>query len=213
MNYVIFFKLWRIKMLEKSLVSIIVPVYKVEKYLSRCIESIINQTYKNIEIILVDDGSPDDCPNICDEYAKADQRIIVVHKENEGLSSARNCGLNLATGDFIMFVDSDDTIDERMCEILISQVAQNKCDIVMSDFEKVRENINYPKNQHKTYNLKNIKNDVYDKNEEIVELLFNKKVPLIMLAWGGNYTKKKYLKIYDFQLTRYMKMNLLYTKY
>ncbi|OUQ56652.1 hypothetical protein B5E58_10530, partial [Tyzzerella sp. An114] len=97
--------------MENKKISVIVPIYNVEKYLNRCVDSIINQTYKNLEIILVDDGSPDNCGKICDEYAKKDNRIKVVHKENGGVSSARNVGLNIATGDYIGFVDGDDWID------------------------------------------------------------------------------------------------------
>lgn len=92
----------------KDLISIIVPVYKVEKYLRRCIQSIICQTYSNIEIILVDDGSPDRCPEICDEYASKDERIKVIHQENKGVSAARNAGLDAAKGEYVAFVDSDD---------------------------------------------------------------------------------------------------------
>ena len=95
-------------------VSIIVPVYKVEKYLRKCIDSIINQTLKDIEIILVDDGSPDNCGKICDEYAAKDTRIKVIHKENGGLSSARNAGMEVAEGEYIGFVDSDDWIESDM---------------------------------------------------------------------------------------------------
>lgn len=102
--------------MNKMLFSIIIPVYKVEKYLSKCVESIINQTYKDIEIILVDDGSPDKCPAICDEYVTKDSRIKVIHKENGGLSDARNCGLDAAKGDYIIFVDSDDYIELDACE-------------------------------------------------------------------------------------------------
>lgn len=89
-------------------ISIIIPIYNVEKYLKRCIDSIVNQTYKNTEIILVNDGSPDNCGEICDEYAKIDSRIKVIHKENGGLSSARNAGIDISSGEYIMFVDSDD---------------------------------------------------------------------------------------------------------
>ena len=89
-------------------ISIIVPIYNVEKYIRKCIESIINQTYRNIEIILVDDGSPDNCGKICDEYAKKDSRVKVIHKKNGGLSDARNKGTEVATGEYIMYVDSDD---------------------------------------------------------------------------------------------------------
>ena len=93
-----------------ALVSIVVPIYKVEKYLSRCVQSLLNQTLKDIEIILVDDGSPDKCPEMCENYLKVDKRIKVVHKVNGGLSSARNAGINIATGKYIGFVDSDDSI-------------------------------------------------------------------------------------------------------
>ena len=89
----------------EELVSVIVPIYKVEKYLQKCIDSIRNQTYSKLEIILIDDGSPDNCPKICDEYAALDSRIKVIHKANGGLSDARNAGIDAATGKWIMFVD------------------------------------------------------------------------------------------------------------
>ena len=95
-----------------SVISVIVPIYNVEDYLDRCVDSIINQTYSNLEIILVDDGSPDNCPKMCDDYAKKDSRIKVVHKENGGLSDARNAGMKVATGEYISFIDSDDWIGE-----------------------------------------------------------------------------------------------------
>ena len=91
-------------------VSVIIPVYRVEKYLDRCVKSIVNQTYRNLEIILVDDGSPDSCPQICDEWSFRDERIRTVHRDNGGLSCARNTGLSTATGDYVTFVDSDDWI-------------------------------------------------------------------------------------------------------
>ena len=102
-----------------DLVSIIVPIYGVEEYLSKCIDSIINQTYKNLEIILVDDGSPDKCPDICDAFEKKDERIKVIHKKNGGLSDARNAGIDTAHGDYIVFVDSDDWIENTMVEHLL----------------------------------------------------------------------------------------------
>ena len=100
------------------LVSIIVPVYKVEQYLKRCMDSVLNQTYKNIEVILVNDGSPDNCPALCDEYAKIDSRVRVIHKENGGLSSARNVALDSVKGDYIFFVDSDDWLALDTLEVL-----------------------------------------------------------------------------------------------
>lgn len=100
------------------LISIIVPIYNVELYLEKCIESIINQTYKNLEIILVDDGSTDSCGKICDEYAKKDNRIKVIHKINGGLSDARNKGMEIAKGKYIGFVDGDDYVASDMYETL-----------------------------------------------------------------------------------------------
>ena len=101
-------------MQDMPLVSVIIPVYKTERYLHRCIDSLVNQDYKNIEIILIDDGSPDHCGNICDEYAKKDKRIKVIHQRNKGLSAARNAGLDFCTGEYLCFVDSDDYVNEKM---------------------------------------------------------------------------------------------------
>ncbi len=112
-----------------SKISIIVPIYNVEKYLERCVDSLINQTYRDIEIVLVDDGSPDGCPAMCDEFAKADPRIKVVHKQNGGVSSARNAGVDNATGDLIAFVDPDDYVEYDFLEFLYSLMTQNDADI------------------------------------------------------------------------------------
>ena len=114
-----------------DLVSVIVPVYNVEKYLERCVDSIICQTYCNLEIILVDDGSTDGSGSICDDYKKKDSRIIVIHKKNGGLSDARNAGLDIAKGKFISFVDSDDYIDQKMLHILYSLANDNGSDIAI----------------------------------------------------------------------------------
>lgn len=114
--------------------SVIIPVYKVEDYLDECVQSVINQTYKNLEIILVDDGSPDKCPQMCDDYAKQDNRIKVIHKKNGGLSDARNAGLEQATGDFVCFVDSDDFIDVRMYEKMLTYQQESNADIVSCMF-------------------------------------------------------------------------------
>lgn len=109
-----------------SLVSVIVPIYKVEDYLDECVKSIVGQTYKNIEIILVDDGSPDHCPQKCDEWVKKDLRIRVVHKQNGGLSSARNAGLDVAKGEYIAFVDSDDFITLDYVEVMYNRICNDK---------------------------------------------------------------------------------------
>lgn len=113
-------------MREHSLISIIVPIYKVQDYLDECVESIVNQTYSNLEVILVDDGSPDRCPQMCDEWAKRDSRIRVVHKKNGGLSSARNAGIDVATGEYISFVDSDDFICKDALQNLYERIKDDK---------------------------------------------------------------------------------------
>lgn len=124
-----------------DLVTVIVPVYNVEKYLSRCLESIVNQTYRNLEIILVDDGSTDSSGEICDEYASKDKRIIVIHKENGGLSSARNAGLDICSyGSYLMFVDSDDYLDVNAIEILIDHMQHYDADMVVFNFYATYEN-------------------------------------------------------------------------
>lgn len=122
-----------------DLVSVVVPIYNVQDYLRECIDSIINQTYANIEIILVDDGSPDECGQICDVYASQDKRIQVIHKKNGGLSDARNCGMAKATGQYITFVDSDDFIHIRYIEILLELAKDKQADIVAGDFSLFRE--------------------------------------------------------------------------
>ena len=123
--------------MKDPFVSIIVPVYKVpEQYLRKCIESTMTQTLKNIEILLVDDGSPDQCGKICDEYAKRDSRIQVVHKKNGGLSSARNCGCRVAHGKWIMFVDGDDWIEPDMCQVMYNAGEEKKVQLVMCGIMK-----------------------------------------------------------------------------
>lgn len=122
-----------------SLISIVVPIYNVEQYLQKCVDSIINQTYKNLEIILVDDGSPDNCPKICDEYAKQDSRIKVIHKENGGLSDARNAGMKIATGEYISFIDSDDWAKSEMIESMYNRIIEDNSDLVSSGVVWVNE--------------------------------------------------------------------------
>ena len=125
--------------MDEPLISIIVPVYKVEPYLDRCVRSIVEQTYSNLEIILVDDGSPDNCGAMCDAWAAKDSRIKVIHKENGGLSDARNAGMAVATGEYMGFVDSDDYIAPEMYQLLYDRMTEDDCDITACGVEMVFE--------------------------------------------------------------------------
>lgn len=127
-----------------TLISVIVPVYKVEKYLNDCVKSIVNQTYRNLEIILVDDGSPDNCPSICDDWAKRDSRIRVIHKENGGPSDARNVGMATAAGSFIGFVDSDDVIPPEMYQVLFSLMVEEDSDITACGIKQFGDKSSLP---------------------------------------------------------------------
>lgn len=125
-----------------ELISVIVPIYKVERFLNDCIESIINQTYTNLEIILVDDGSPDKCGLICDNYAKEDKRIVVIHKENGGLSDARNAGIEVAKGAYLCFIDSDDKVRKDFVEKLYIGITTNEADLCLCGIDRIDENDN-----------------------------------------------------------------------
>lgn len=156
----------------KKNISIIVPIYKVEKQLKKCINSILNQTFSNFELILVDDGSPDNCGKICDEYQKKDNRIKVIHKENGGLSDARNAGLDIAKGEYIGFVDSDDIIHPRMYEILFKCINKNNSDIVQCKFKKFK-NSDEVKDDLDNYNEIF---EEYDNNSAIMDMMDNNKI-------------------------------------
>lgn len=149
--------------MKNDLISVIVPVYNVEDYIDRCIESITNQTYKNLEIILVDDGSSDKSLDLCKKWARKDNRIIVIHSENKGVSSARNIGLTKATGDYIGFIDSDDYIDSRMYELLLSSIKKYNSDIAFCGFKYIytketKNSLDFPKEVFdKCYFLKHYK--------------------------------------------------------
>ena len=125
--------------MQNQLISVIVPIYNVEAYLNRCVESIVKQTYQNLEIILVDDGSPDNCPKVCDEWSIKDSRIKVIHKKNGGLSDARNAGMEIASGEYISFIDSDDYIALDFFETLLSVMEKENSDIAECNVVKCYE--------------------------------------------------------------------------
>ena len=172
--------------MPQPLVSIIVPIYKVEPYLRRCLDSIVNQTYTNLEIILVDDGSPDNCPQICDEYAAKDKRIIVIHKENGGLSDARNAGLDICKGEYISFVDSDDWVDEKYIEVLLSLSIKENTDIVIGEYVKTNGKI--PQKEE------NVWTKTYSSKEALIRL-FSKNNITYTVSWGKLYKKELFNSI------------------
>lgn len=115
-------------------ISVIIPIYNVERFLRQSVDSVLNQTYKNLEIILVDDGTKDSSDKICDEYSKIDNRIKVIHKENGGLSTARNAGLDIATGKYVMFLDADDFFEPNSCEVLYNEIEKRQADFVVGNY-------------------------------------------------------------------------------
>jgi len=151
------------------LISIIVPVYKVEPYLRKCVDSIIAQTYANLEIILVDDGSPDNCGKICDEYAERDERVRVVHKENGGLSDARNAALNIMQGEYVAFVDSDDWVLPNYIRDMYENLVKYKSDISLSGTVYVYEN-----NKKKMVLAINNADGLYTQREAVENLFYQK---------------------------------------
>ena len=165
-----------------DLISVIVPVYNVEKYLPRCVNSLINQTYENIEIILINDGSPDNCPQICENYARNFKNIKLIHQENLGLSAARNAGIDIATGEFLTFVDSDDYIHKNFLDILKNHIDENLVLLSMSSYSKVNDLTSYlGEINTKTKQLK-----VYN-DAQAMEMLINDQSTCT--AWGKLYHK------------------------
>lgn len=170
-------------------ISIIVPVYNVEKYLSKCIDSILNQTFNNFELILVDDGSTDKSYEICDYYKNIDRRVVVIHKNNEGAAEARNYGIRLAKGDFIGFVDSDDYIEENMYETLYNIMIDFKSDIVVCN------HMNFKDNFYKRENKRIMKKDIKSFNniEALENYLLNygdKNKVMKTIVWDKLYKKE-----------------------
>ena len=167
-------------------ISVIVPIYKVEAYLKKCLDSIITQSYHNIEIILVDDGSPDNCGTICDEYAYKDNRIIVIHKKNGGLSSARNAGLDNCSGDYIMFVDSDDWIEENFCEKALNNILEKKVDCLV---------FGYFKHENNQIITKATNNPRYLSSEKAILSIIKLDDIIFNFAWNKIYCKKVFKEI------------------
>ncbi len=173
------------KNMSLPLISVIIPIYKVEDYLRECVDSVLNQTYQNLEVILVDDGSPDRCGVICDEYAAKDTRITVIHKENGGLSDARNAGLDIAKGEYISFVDSDDFVHPQFIETLYTALTENNADVSFCDFLRFRDGekivINPTTDDKKTVVLS---------SEEMVNTLYNSDwVPKNIVVWNKLYKR------------------------
>ena len=171
------------------MVTVIIPVYNVEMYLPLCINSILKQTYQNLEIILIDDGSTDDSPGICDTYALKDNRIKVIHQQNQGAAVARNTGLENATGEYIVFVDSDDFINEKMIEKLYIALKQTDSDLSICNFKYTSEN-------GKEIALKetDIKNEVLY-TEEIIDKLFQNNNCGYIVIWNKMYKKDLWKQI------------------
>lgn len=161
---------------EKIKVSVIVPVYNVQKYISECVRSLINQDHSNIEIILVNDGSPDNSPQIIDQLAATDGRIVVIHKTNGGVSSARNAGIKKATGDYIMFVDGDDWVDEDYVSYFLSLVINNNCDIGMN------------KNNYYIRKTKSTSKEYTVSAEKAIEWIYSDEI--FVAVWNKIYSRK-----------------------
>lgn len=167
-------------------ISIIVPVYNVEKYLNKCVDSILKQTFGDFELILVDDGSPDNSGAICDQYAEEDSRVKVIHKENGGLSDARNAGIEIAKGNYIGFVDSDDYIDKNMYKQLYDSLTKNDVDLSICGIF-----------------------DVYEGKESLKkserELLLNRDEAMVMIFHGNEISVHAYNKLYKKEIFKYIR--------
>lgn len=168
--------------MDSPLVSIIVPVYNVERYIHRAIDSIISQSYKNLEIILVDDGSLDNCPHICDEYALKDNRIKVIHKKNGGLSDARNVGIDIINGEYITFVDSDDYIATNAIERLIQEIRVQNTDALCCSYYLIDSN-------GEIYDCRKCEKNFKYTGTDAAKLLINDLFPY-NFAWAKLYKKK-----------------------
>ncbi|MEE3414468.1 MAG: glycosyltransferase family 2 protein [Prevotella sp.] len=171
-----------------SLISIIVPVYNAERFLSKCVSSILNSTYKDFELILVDDGSTDNSPIICDQFAQKDNRIKIVHKHNEGVTKARIDGYNRCLGDYVTFIDADDYISNVFLERLINIAILDNSDIVSCQYYNVREDIIEPCKRMiiGRFEREGIKKILYESNSYYIK---NNKLPFAVFLWGKLFKK------------------------
>ena len=163
------------------MISVIIPIYNVSQYLSQCVDSVLTQSYQDLEIILVDDGSTDECPQMCDDYQEKDARVRVIHKKNGGLSDARNAGMKIASGEWTFFVDSDDWLDEEAIMNLYRFAIDKHCDVVQG-------NLYYAYEDHLLYRRaseKEQKQTVLSRHEVMRELIINDRVK--NFAWGKLY--------------------------
>lgn len=175
--------------MEEDLISVVVPVYNVEKYLRKCVDSIINQTYKNLEIILVDDGSPDNCGKICDEYEKKDNRVKVIHKENGGLSDARNVGTRNAIGKYLTYIDSDDFVSSDYIDVMYQSIRNNpKIKFATIGVKIIRDDSQIEKQKNNEMILLN-------DEQAFLSLLYNEGV--FLSAWGKLF-ETNFIKKYEF---------------
>lgn len=171
----------------KPKISVIVPVYNVEKYLNKCIDSILEQTFKDMEIILINDGSTDNSKNICNTYKQKDNRIKVIHKENGGLSDARNVGIDISTGEYIAFIDSDDWVEKTMLEYLYNLGNINNADIVQGDYiEAYDENCTINKVSEEIIK--------YD-SQHILDELYGEKCTKTVVVWNKIYKRELFKEI------------------
>ena len=169
-------------------ISVIVPIYRVEQYLEKCINSILQQSYDNLEIILVDDGSPDNCPLICDTYQEKDERVRVIHKKNGGLSSARNAGLEIATGEYITFVDSDDYIARDMVEVLYRNLIKYNSEISVCFWKEFLESDEVSEEKSEEYAV-----CVMDNVQAMKKMLYQRGTD--SCAWGKLFSKELFNEI------------------
>ena len=189
-----------------ELITIVIPIYNVEKYLHDCLKSVINQTYNNLQIILVDDGSPDNCPKICDEYKNKDSRIEVIHKKNGGLSDARNAGLEKAKGRYICFIDSDDFINCKYIEKLYDLITKNNADMAVSNFKRVQDF----KEEYLEKKEENATEEIYT-GKQMIENIYSRKLYVqSTVAWNKMYKtelfkdiKFPYGKLHEDEFTTY----------